>query len=133
MYEASQLSRETGRVGARLLTGASASQLLFEEIPGQLSMLSHAIRRAREDNIPSVESTIVPSKSESTPSKVRTSAGAEKDPAAVEVMVGEGRAGICSDSQIFAGGETCIHNEGRLSKVVEYCKTRVPSLLRNEN
>lgn len=47
-------------------------------------------RGAEENHIPSVESTIVPSKSESTPSKVRTSAGAEKDPAAVEDIVGAG-------------------------------------------
>lgn len=64
--------------------------------PGQLSILSHGIRIARRASVPSVESIIVPSKSESTPSKVTTSAGAEKDPAAVEVIVGEGL-GICSN------------------------------------
>lgn len=40
------------------------------------------------ETVPSVESTIVPSKSERTPSNVWTCGGAEKDP--VAAMVGEG-------------------------------------------
>lgn len=52
-------------------------------------------RRLEIVRIPSVESTIVPSKSERIPSKVCTSVEAEKVPG-VMVMVGEERGGGCS-------------------------------------
>lgn len=57
-----------------------------------ISCYSHHRYSSRfKDHTPSVESTIVPSKSESTPSKVKVCAGAEKDSAAD--MAGEGLCG----------------------------------------